>query len=208
MPKINRWWLIKPAVFLLCLVPMTLLIHAAFTNQLSANPREDIRDTTGIWTLRFLMITLAITPVRRITGWHSLVRFRRMMGLFAFFHASLHFITYVWLDQSFDFNEMVKDLTKNPFIIGGYFSLILMIPLAVTSTKKWIARLGGRRWQLVHRLVYFSAAAGVFHYYWRVKLDIQRPVAYGALLTVLLSIRGWYALQGRRTNAGMKPATP
>lgn len=199
MPKLNRWWILKPVVFLACLVPIVWLLFDTFTGRLSANPLEDIRDRTGIWTLRFLMITLSVTPLRRITGWTTLIRFRRMLGLFGFFYAFVHFATYVWLDQYFAFDEILKDMfLKRPFIITGFISFLLLVPLAVTSTRKWIVRLGGRRWQMVHRLIYLSAAAGVLHYYWRVKADIQRPVAYGALLGVLLLFRGWHAFQHRK----------
>ena len=187
----------KPLVFLACLVPLALLIWATVNGQLSANPLEDIRDTTGIWTLRFLVLTLIITPLRRITGWHAVIRLRRMIGLFAFFYALLHFVSYVWLDQFFAFDAMVDDLTKRPFIMAGYASFVLLIPLAVTSTKKWIARLGGARWQLLHRLIYVSAAAGVIHYFWRVKSDIRRPVAYGVVLAALLIIRSWWLVRAR-----------
>ena len=179
----------KPILFITCLVPMSLLAWATVSGRLSANPLEDVRDTTGLWTLRFLILTLSITPLRRVTGWHGLIRFRRMLGLFAFFHAVLHFVTYVWLDQFFAFSEMVSDLTKRRFIMAGYASMVLLIPLAITSTKKWIGRLGGKRWQLLHRLVYVSSAAGVIHYFWRVKLDVQRPVLYGLVLTLLLALR-------------------
>lgn len=194
MPKFDRWWIVKPVVFVSCLVPMTLLTWAALRGQLSANPLEDIRDSTGIWTLRFLTITLGVTPVRRITGWYSLIRLRRMLGLFTFFHAFLHFITYIWLDQFFAFDEIVKDLVKRPFIMAGYISFVLLIPLAITSTKGWIARLGGKRWQMLHRLIYFSAGAGVLHYFWRVKSDVRAPLAYGGLLVLLLALRGWRVL--------------
>jgi sulfoxide reductase heme-binding subunit YedZ len=180
---------LKAAVFLVCLVPMALLVWATANGQLSANPLEDIRDTTGIWTLRFLIITLSITPLRRITGWHRLMRFRRMFGLFAFFHGALHFITYVWLDQFFALEEMLADLTKRRFIMAGYVSFLLLIPLAITSTKKWIGRLGGQRWQMLHRLIYVSAIAGVVHYFWRVKLDVQRPLIYAGLLALLFILR-------------------
>jgi sulfoxide reductase heme-binding subunit YedZ len=190
MPRLNRWWIFKPAVFLVCLVPGVWLLWDTFTGNLTANPIEDIRNRTGIWTLRFLMITLSVTPLRRITGWPSLIRFRRMLGLFAFFYAFVHFITYIWLDQAFAFDEIVKDMfTTRPFIISGVVSFILLVPLAITSTKKWIRRLGGKRWQMIHRLIYLSAAVGVLHYYWRVKLDVTRPLAYGALLAVLLGVR-------------------
>src|SRR5262245_4807055 len=137
----SRWRLIKPALFLVCLAPMALLIAAIVNGQLSANPLEDIRDSTGIWTLRFLILTLSISPLRQITGWRSLIRLRRMIGLFAFYYAALHFITYVWLDQFFAFREMAADLTKRRFIMAGYLSFVLLVPLALTSTKKWILRL-------------------------------------------------------------------
>jgi sulfoxide reductase heme-binding subunit YedZ len=197
MHKFNRWPILKPAVFLACLAPMAALTWATVNGQLSANPLEDIRDTTGIWALRFLMLTLAITPVRRITGWHRLIRYRRMLGLFAFFHAGLHFITYVWLDQFFAWSEMVQDLTKRRFIMAGYVSFVLLIPLAVTSTKKWIGRLQGKNWQMLHRLIYVSSAAAVVHYFWRVKLDVQRPLAYGVLLVFLLAFRTMPAFRFR-----------
>jgi len=190
MPKFNRWWIFKPAVFVVCLVPMAWLVWDIFAGNLSANPIEDIRNRTGIWTLRFLMITLSVTPIRRIIGWSSLIRFRRMLGLFAFFYAFVHFITYIWLDQAFAWDEIVKDMiSKRPFILSGVASFVLLIPLAITSTKKWIGRLGGKRWQMIHRLIYLSAGLGVLHYYWRVKLDIARPLAYGAVLAVLLGLR-------------------
>jgi methionine sulfoxide reductase heme-binding subunit len=173
-------------LFLTCTLPAALLLRATATGNLGANPLETIRDTTGIWTLRFLLVTLAITPVRRIIGWHKIIRARRMVGLFAFFYAVLHFVSYVWLDQFFALHGMIDDLMKRPFIMAGYASFVVLVPLAVTSTKKWILRLGGKRWQLLHRLIYFSAAAGVVHYFWRVKLDVQSPIIYGLLLGTLL----------------------
>ncbi len=176
-------------LFLACTVPAAVLVWAIGNGDLGPNPLETIRDTTGIWTLRFLLVTLTITPLRRMTGWRGIIRARRMLGLFAFFYAALHFISYVWLDQFFAFDGMIDDLTKRPFIMAGYASFVVLIPLAITSTKKWIGRLGGRRWQLLHRLIYFSAAAGVVHYFWRVKLDVQRPIIYGALLSGLLFTR-------------------
>jgi sulfoxide reductase heme-binding subunit YedZ len=200
MPKFNRWWILKPAAFLLCLVPMTWLTFALLTDRLSANPLADVRNLTGTWTLRFLMITLAVTPLRKMTGWVSLIRFRRMLGLFAFFHGFLHFITYVWLDQFFLWDEIMKDIVMRPYITMGVTSFVLMIPLTLTSTRKWIRRLGGRRWQMLHRLIYVSAAAGVVHYLWLVKSDIERPVLYGALLATLLGIRVWYAVKNRRAQ--------
>ena len=202
MSKFSRWWILKLVVFLACLIPFVWLLYDTFTGGLSANPLEDVRDRTGIWTLRFLMITLSITPLRRIIGWSSLIRFRRMLGLFGFFYGFVHFATYVWLDQYFDFDAIFKDMfLKRPFIITGFISFVLLIPLAITSTRKWIVRLGGSRWQMLHRLIYFSTAAGVLHYYWRVKADIQRPVVYALLLTILLAFRGWHALQHRRSQS-------
>jgi sulfoxide reductase heme-binding subunit YedZ len=179
----------RPLLFMLSVVPAAVLIAAIARNDLGANPLEEIRDFTGIWTLRFLLITLAVTPIRRLTRWHPIIRFRRMLGLFAFFYAMLHFVSYVWLDQFFDLSEMIKDLTKRPFIMAGYASFIVLILLAMTSTSKWILRLGGKRWQLLHRLIYVSTAAGVVHYFWRVKLDVQRPIIYGVVLAVLLILR-------------------
>jgi sulfoxide reductase heme-binding subunit YedZ len=201
MPKLNRWWIFKPAAFLACLAPMTWLTFALFTDRLSANPIDDITELTGTWTLRFLMITLAVTPLRRLTGWNSLTRFRRMLGLFAFFHGVLHFTTYLWLDQFFMWGEIVNDVMMRPFITVGFTGFVLMIPLAVTSTKKWIGRLGGKRWQMLHRLIYVSAGAGVIHYLWLVKSDIIRPFAYGCLLALLLLIRAAYALKNRRAES-------
>jgi methionine sulfoxide reductase heme-binding subunit len=198
----NKWHICMPAwifkrisklkaiVFVACLIPITLLVWAAATQQLSANPLEDIRDTTGIWTLRLLIATLCITPIRRLTGWHELIRLRRMLGLFAFFYGVLHYVSYVWLDEFFNITSMAEDLMKRPFIMAGYASFAMLVPLAVTSTKKWIVRLGGRRWQLLHRLIYLSTAAGIAHYFWRVKLDVQAPIIYGLVLTLLLAARG------------------
>jgi sulfoxide reductase heme-binding subunit YedZ len=187
--RLTRLKVLKPVVFLLSLVPITLLIVAIATNQLGANPLEEIRNDTGVWTLRFLILTLAVTPLRHMTGWHSLVRFRRMLGLFSFFYAFLHFVTYIWFDQFFALDEMIKDLTKRRFIMAGYVSFVVLIPLAITSTKKWIGRLGGKRWQLLHRSAYLSTAAGVVHYFWAVKLNVTRPAAYLMLLLVLLAYR-------------------
>ena len=195
--KLNRWRIFKPVVFLACLAPAVWLACAAFTDRLGANPLAEITNTTGLWTLRLLCVTLAISPLRRITGWNSLIRFRRMLGIFAFFYAVLHFIRYIWLDQVFDFGGMLADVRKRPFITAGFLGFVVLIPLAVTSTQKWIERLGGKRWQMLHRLIYVSAAAGVIHYLWLVKLDTRRPLAYGAVLAVLLGFRVWIAVRSR-----------
>jgi sulfoxide reductase heme-binding subunit YedZ len=183
----SRW--LKPLVFVACLVPLFALVWRGFTNHLGANPIEFITHATGDWTIRFLLITLSITPLRKLLVQPALIRFRRMLGLFAFFYASLHFLTYIWLDKFFDLHEMIKDVAKRPFITAGFTGFVLLIPLAITSTRGWIRRLGGRRWQRLHRLIYFSAAAGVIHYYWLVKSDIRLPVLYGAILTLLLLYR-------------------
>jgi len=179
----------KPVVFLACLIPLALLGWKAYSGGLGANPIEVITHATGDWTLRFLLITLAVTPVRKLTGQLWLIRYRRMFGLFAFFYATLHFLTYIWLDKFFDLHEMLHDVAKRRFITVGFTGFVLLIPLAITSTKGWIRRLGGQRWQALHRLIYLSAIAGVIHYWWLVKADIRTPLKYGAILAVLLGYR-------------------
>ena len=195
MKTFNR--ILKPAVFVSCLVPLMDMAWRALSGGLSANPIDDITDWSGTWTLRFLLITLSVTPLRRITGWNGAIRFRRMLGLFAFFYGCLHLTTFVWLDQFFDVGAMIKDIAKRRFITAGMTAFSLMLPLAITSTRKWIARLGGVWWQRLHRLIYFSATAGVIHYLWLVKLDIHRPVIYGILLSLLLGYRIVLAVKAR-----------
>ena len=179
----------KISVFLACLMPVVWLVTAALTDDLSANPIRDITEETGTWALRFLLITLCVTPLRRLTGWNGAIKYRRMLGLFAFFYGFLHFLTYVWLDQFFSLPDIVQDVYKRPFITAGFSSFVVMIPLAITSTKEWIARLGGKQWQLLHRLTYVGAIAAVVHYLWLVKADTRRPLAYGFLLSLLLGFR-------------------
>jgi sulfoxide reductase heme-binding subunit YedZ len=181
-------WL-KIPVFILCLAPALLLGWRASRQDLGANPIEFITHATGDWTLRFLAITLAVTPLRRLLGRPDLVRFRRMLGLFAFFYGCLHFMTYLCLDKFFDVAEITKDVWKRPFITAGFVGFVAMAPLAVTSTAGWIRRLGGRRWQLLHRLIYLSAVAGVLHYYWLVKSDIRLPLMYAVIVAALLGYR-------------------
>jgi sulfoxide reductase heme-binding subunit YedZ len=193
---------VKPIVFLLCLVPFCLLLWGAFTNNLGANPVEAITRTTGDWILRFLVITLAITPLRQLTGWNWLIRFRRMMGLFAFFYAIWHLTIYVLSIQAFNWKEIGIDIVKRPYITVGFISFVLMIPLAITSTKKWITRIGGKRWQLLHRLIYISAIGGVLHYLWLVKLDKTYPIRYGIVLAILLLFRVWTAVRPRLQPTG------
>ena len=183
----SKWT--KAIVFLLCLMPLASLGWRALHNDLSANPIEFITHATGDWTLRFLLITLAITPLRKILRLPDLIRFRRMLGLFAFFYACLHFTTYIWLDKFFDFHAIVKDVAKRAFITAGFTAFVCMLPLAVTSTAGWIRRLGGKRWQRLRRLVYLTAVAGVAHYYWLVKSDHRLPVLYGTLVAVELAYR-------------------
>jgi sulfoxide reductase heme-binding subunit YedZ len=191
-----KW--IKIPIFLLCLLPAMHLLWRGLHQDLGANPVEAITDTTGDWTLRFLLITLAITPVRKIANQPWLIRFRRMFGLFAFFYACLHFTTYIWLDQYFDLRSMLKDVSKRPFITAGFTAFVLLIPLALTSTAGWIRRLGGARWQRLHRLIYVSGLAGAIHYYWKVKSDVREPVFYLAIVLLLLAFRVVTAARARR----------
>jgi methionine sulfoxide reductase heme-binding subunit len=182
---LNSKWS-KPVVFLLCVLPLAALGWRALHGGLTANPIEFITHATGDWTLRFLIITLCVTPFRKILHLPELIRFRRMLGLFAFFYACLHFTTYIWLDKFFDLSEMWKDIAKRKYITVGFTAFLLLIPLAITSTAGWIRRLGGKRWQLLHRLIYFSATLGVIHYYWLVKSAVIRPLTYGAIVAILL----------------------
>jgi sulfoxide reductase heme-binding subunit YedZ len=200
---------VKPFVFLLCLVPFLrlcwgiyLLYRGTFNDIVGANPVEAVTHATGDWILRFLLITLAITPLRQLTGWNWLIRFRRMTGLFAFFYAILHLTIYTLSIQAFNWREIGVDIVKRPYITVGFLSFVLMLPLAITSTKKWITRLGGKRWQMLHRLIYISAIAGVLHYLWLVKLDITSPVRYGVVLAILLTFRVWTAVRPRLQPTG------
>lgn len=195
--------LIKVAAFIGCLIPLGLLGFDAYTDNLGANPIEVITRSTGSWTLIFLLITLSVTPLRRISGRQWLIKLRRMFGLFVFFYALLHFTTYIWLDQFFDFAGMIKDIAKRPFITVGFSSFMLLIPLALTSSGAMIRRLG-RRWQQLHRLVYLTAIGGVVHFLWLVKADIRQPSIYGAILTLLLGYRllGRWRAKRRLSFAG------
>lgn len=180
---------LKVAIFLVCLGPLMVLTWKATHDLLGANPVDVITRSTGRWTLTFLLITLGITPVRKLAGMPWLIRFRRMLGLYAFFYGTLHLMTYVWLDKFFDVQAMLHDVAKRRFITAGMTAWALMVPLALTSTAGSIRRLGGKRWQKLHRLIYFSAAAGVVHFIWLVKADLKRPLTYGAILAVLLAYR-------------------
>jgi methionine sulfoxide reductase heme-binding subunit len=202
----SKWT--KVVVFSASLLPLALLVWRGLNNDLSADPIAYITHRTGDWTLRFLVITLAITPLRKILRLPQLIRFRRMMGLMAFFYVCLHFTTWIWLDKSFVWCEMWKDVLKRPFITVGFTGFVLLIPLAVTSTAGWIRRMGGKRWQMLHRLVYVTAVLGVIHYYWLVKSDVRKPLIYGFLVGILLAWRLGAWLIGRRGKAGTTSVRP
>jgi methionine sulfoxide reductase heme-binding subunit len=210
---------LKPLVFAAALVPIVLLAWDAYTGNLSANPLSDITDETGVWALRFLCITLAITPFRRLTGWNAVIRFRRMTGLFAFFYGSTHLLIYIVFDRypGVDLSAGLvaartlrnvavfigQDIYKRPFITVGFSAWLSMLPLALTSTAGWIRRLGGRKWNALHRLVYLSASLGAIHYWWLVKADVRRPLAYGAVVGLLLA---WRVYWSRLRAAAPKPS--
>jgi methionine sulfoxide reductase heme-binding subunit len=209
---------LKPLIFLASLGPFAWLVWAAATGNLSVNPLSDLTNETGVWTLRFVCITLALTPLRRITGWNLPIRFRRMAGLFAFFYGTLHFLTYVIADRfaGLDFPDgivawtTVRNLTKSvgadiykrPFITVGFTTWLTMVPLAITSTAGMIRRLGGRRWNQLHRVVYATGVLGVLHYWWLVKADVRRPYIYGAIVAVLLGFRAvWSRMHAKPAGA-------
>ena len=208
----SKWT--KIVVFLVCLIPLGMLVWRGLNNGLGANPVEFIQLTTGRWTLRFLVFTLCVTPFRKLLKLPDLIRFRRMLGLFAFSYLCIHFLTYLVLDQSLDLSAIWKDVAKRPFITVGFLGFLLLLPLAITSTADWIRRLGGKRWQALHRAIYFAAVCGVIHYYWKVKSDVRMPLFYGALVGILLLWRLGDWLFKRRSAAGAKlspqhaPANP
>lgn len=196
---LSKWT--KVFVFLLCLVPLGILLWRGFHNDLTLNPVEYVEHRTGDWILRFLCITLAITPLRKILRLPQLIRYRRMMGLFAFFYALLHFSTWLGVDRYFKWSLILDDIGKRPFITVGFTGFVLLIPLAITSTAGWIRRLGGKRWQLLHRAIYVSAICGVIHYYWQVKSDVRKPLEYAFIVAVLLAWRiGAWLLERRRAD--------
>jgi len=209
----SRW--AKVFLFVLCLVPLFLLIWRllllwknGYDPELTANPIEYITHKTGDWTIRFVLITLCVTPARKLLNQPKLTRFRRMLGLFAFFYGFLHLMTWMWLDKFFDLHEMVADVFKRPYITMGMLGFTLMVPLAITSTAGWVRRLGFARWQALHRLVYFTGLAGVIHYYWLVKSDVRLPLMYGAILAVLMSYRAvmWLRPPAKSRAPVRKPA--
>ena len=203
----GRWlrWA-KAAVFVAAWYPLARLVLFGFTDRLGANPIEFITRSTGLWTLVFLCITLAVTPLRRLTGWSVLIRFRRMLGLYAFFYATLHFTTYVWFDKWFDVAEMLKDIGKRPFITVGFAAFVLLIPLAVTSTRAMVRRLG-RRWQTLHRAIYAIGVLAILHFWWMKagKHDLALPKLYGAIMVALLGWRlvAWLVARSRAKTAAV-----
>jgi sulfoxide reductase heme-binding subunit YedZ len=203
----------KVLVWVACLLPAVWLTYEAMANRLGANPIEEVLDRTGWWTLVFLLTSLAVTPIRRLTGWNRVIRYRRLLGLFAFAWASAHFLGYVALDQWFAWKYILEDITERPFIIAGFTAWTLLLPLAVTSTRGWIRRLGPR-WVSIHRLVYLAAALGSLHFFWKVKADTREPLIFIGVLAVLLLIRA-PILAGRldawrkgRRKAGKKSGGP
>lgn len=194
----------KPLIFILCLLPLTRLVTGALNLggiSLGADPVAEILHSCGKWALNFLLITLCVTPLRQLTGWNLLIRLRRMLGLFAFTYALLHFLSYLILDRALLWGTILTDIYKRPYITIGFIALLLLIPLAVTSTNKMMRRLG-RRWQKLHRLIYLIAILGVWHFYWQVKADILQPLIYAAILAVLLGWRVWKRAQVARSTSG------
>lgn len=195
---------IKAALFVVCLMPLGLLVWRGFNGGLTANPIEFITHTTGWWTLAFLLITLSVTPARRLLDMPWLLRLRRMLGLFAFFYASLHFLTWLVVDQFFDWDAIVKDIIKRPYITVGFSAFVLLLPLAATSTNAMVRRLGAARWQALHRAVYVIAILGVVHFWWLVKKDVREPLAFAGVLAVLLGARLVFAWRKRVAAASAR----
>lgn len=193
----------RAVVFLLCLLPAARLVLDGATGNLTANPIENLTHRTGWWALVLLLITLAITPLRRLFGWNRPVRYRRMLGLFAFFYATLHVAIYFGLDQLLSFDYILEDIAERPFITVGFLAWVLLIPLAITSTRGWIRRLG-KRWQRLHRLIYPSALLATVHFLWSVKVDVREPLIFGAILAILLIVRlpAFHRAGGRRRRHG------
>jgi sulfoxide reductase heme-binding subunit YedZ len=185
---------LKAAVFVLALLPFFQLIWLTASGQL-VEPLQYITRATGDWTLYFLCITLAVTPLRRLMKWNWLIKLRRMVGLYAFFYGLLHFTTFLWFDHFFDVQEMLKDVVKRPFITVGFIAFVLLIPLAVTSTNGMVRRLGGKRWQWLHRLVYVIAPLGILHFWWMkaAKHDFSQPILFGLIVLALLGVRAYWA---------------
>lgn len=201
---IKPWPALKALVFCLALVPLgRLVIGVAFYPEwLGANPAEFITRASGDWTLRFLLLTLAVTPLRKLSGWHQLARFRRMLGLYAFFYGAVHLSSYLAFDHAFEVMDILKDIVKRPFITVGFATLVLMAPLAVTSTNAMVRRLGAKRWVALHKLVYLIAPLGVLHFWWMVKKDVTEPAIYALILAALLGYRLAARLAEERRRRG------
>ncbi len=208
-PSQKQFKIIKASLFVLALLPFLRLVAATFTDQLGANPVEFITRNTGDWTLYFLCITLSITPLRRLTGWVWLVKLRRMEGLFAFFYVFLHFMTFLWFDHFFDVAEMWKDVIKRPFITVGFIAFVLLMPLAATSTNAMIKRIGAKRWQWLHRLIYVIAPLGILHFWWMkaAKHNFQQPLIFGAIVATLLMMRVYWSWNARAKKRAVLVAT-
>jgi len=206
-PTAKRIALIKSVLFIAALLPFARLVLFAFTDRLGANPIEFITRNTGDWTLYFLCFTLAVTPLRRLLGWNWLIKLRRMLGLFAFFYASLHFTTFLWFDHFFDLDEMIKDVIKRPFITVGFIAFLLLIPLAATSTNGMVRRLGGKRWQWLHRTIYLIAPLGILHFWWMKagKHDFAQPILFGTIVALLLLLRVYWRFAQKRTVSPTPP---
>jgi methionine sulfoxide reductase heme-binding subunit len=196
---------VKPVLYLAALMPLAWLLFALLTGRVMGDQVKFMQHVTGDTILTCLMLTLSVTPLRRLTGWNEIIRVRRLIGLTAFWYACLHLTTYLVFDQSLSMSEILKDIVKHPWVLVGFTAFLCLVPLAITSTTGWVRRLGGKRWQRLHRLVYVAAAAGVLHYLWLVKKDVRLPLLYGAVLLVLLGSRVWLARERardrRRTRA-------
>jgi sulfoxide reductase heme-binding subunit YedZ len=196
---------VKPVLYLASVLPLAWLFFALFTGRVMGDQVKFMQHVTGDTVLTCLMLTLSITPLRRITGWNEIIRIRRLIGLTAFWYACLHLTTYLVFDQELSVSEIMADIRKHPWVLVGFTAFLCLVPLAITSTNGWVRRLGGKRWQRLHRLVYVAAAAGVLHYLWLVKKDVTAPLTYGAVLIVLLASRAWLA-RGRIRNRRSSPA--
>jgi sulfoxide reductase heme-binding subunit YedZ len=197
---------VKPLLLFACLTPLALLVMQAIQGDLGANPVDRVTDVTGEWALRLLLLTLAVTPLRRVSGWNWLLRLRRMLGLFAFVYASLHLTTWLWLDQGLDTQAILADIARRPFVTVGFLAWLLLVPLAMTSTRGMMRRLG-RRWQALHRLIYPIAALAVLHFFWLVKADLLEPLVYAVLLGILLVVR-WRPVRDRMGRLRTAQAAP
>jgi methionine sulfoxide reductase heme-binding subunit len=201
-PSKRSLGIIKTLLFVLALLPFVRLLVFTYLDRLGANPLEFIERNTGDWTLYFLCLTLSVTPLRRYTQWHWLLKMRRMLGLFVFFYASLHFLTFIWFDHFFDLPEMFKDVLKRPFIAVGLSAFVLLLPLALTSTNAMVRRLGGQRWQWLHRLIYVIGLLGIVHYWWMKagKNDVAQPLLFALIMALLLALRIFWRYQKHRTS--------